>query len=147
MIKVKDVLAKKGTDVATISPGKLVIDAANLMNERRIGSIVVMDVDQVVGIFTERDILTRVVGEGKDPTGTRVHEVMTTTVISCDREATVEQCGAFMTEKRIRHLPVVEEDRLAGIITIGDVMACKIAEKEETITHLQEYIFGPSLGG
>lgn len=147
MTKVKDVLAKKGNSVASIEKSESVLAAAKTMNEHRIGSLVVKEGDRVIGIFTERDILTRVVSPQRVAESTTVEEVMTSPVAICRVETTLDECRGVMTERRIRHLPVVEDGELVGIITSGDVLAMEISEKAETIQYLQEYIYGPSLGG
>jgi len=140
---VKDILNKKNPSVASILKSDTVLDAAKKMNAGRIGSLVVTEGDNVVGIFTERDILTRVVASGRDPEKTPVGEVMTSPLACCRRDTTLEECRAVMTERRIRHLPVVEEKKLLGIITSGDILARKIDAHEETIRYLHEYIYGP----
>lgn len=143
MATVKDVLDKKGSSVASISKSDMVLDAAKKMNETKIGSLVVTEGDHVVGIFTERDILIRVVASGRDPKETPIGEVMSSPVACCRRDTTLDECRAVMTEKHIRHLPVVEEKRLLGIITSGDILARKVDVHEETIRYLNEYIYGP----
>ena len=139
---VRDVLNKKGPHVASVSAGQSVLSAAQLMNDRRIGSVVVTKGDSVVGIFTERDILTRIVAEKRDPVTTEVGDVMTSPCAVCSPEDELDQCQAIMTEKRIRHIPVVSEGRLVGIISSGDVMASDRIELESTIRYLNDYIFG-----
>ena len=143
MPTVKDILDKKGTKVATVDKNDSVLQSARKMNERRIGSLVVLDSANVVGIFTERDILTRVVAAGLDPQKTSVGEVMTKPIACCRRDTSLEECRDVMTQKRIRHLPVVEDNKLLGIITSGDIMAQRIDSHKETIQYLHEYIYGP----
>jgi CBS domain-containing protein len=142
MATVQAVLDRKGGQVVTIAVADLVLAAATLMNERSIGGLVVMDGDRVVGMFTERDILRRVVAAQRDPTSTTVGEVMTTPVAYCRRDTRLEECRAVMTERRIRHLPVVDERGVCGIVTIGDLMAHEVTDHEATIQYLNEYIFG-----
>ena len=141
MATVKDILDKKNSSVASISKSNVVLDAAKKMNDSRIGSLVVTEGDNVVGIFTERDILTRIVAAGRNPGNTPVGEVMSAPVACCRRDTTLEECRAVMTQKRIRHLPVVEEKKLLGIITSGDILARKVDAHEETIRYLNEYIY------
>ena len=141
MATVRDMLAKKGSDVITIAPSETVLRAAELMNERGIGGLVVAERGRPVGIFTERDILRRVVAQQRDPTTTRVAAAMTSPVIACAPETTVEECAAMMTAKRIRHLPVVNEQRLAGVITIGDVLAFQVSEQQATIEYMHHFMF------
>jgi len=142
MATVQSILTQKGRQVVSTMVGDSVLDAATLMNQRGIGGLIVLDGDQVVGMFTERDILRRVVAAQRDPARTPVGEVMTTPVAVCRGETSLEECRAVMTAKRIRHLPVMDEDRVCGIITIGDLMAREVTEHEATIQYLNEYIFG-----
>ena len=142
MSTISDVLAKKGTDVATISPDGSVLHAANLMNERRIGALCVVRDGNLVGVFTERDILTRVVSAQLDPATTRVADVMTSPVITCGPRGRTEDCAAVMSHERIRHLPVVDGGKLVGIVSTGDLMALQVAESQAFIDHLYEYLHG-----
>ena len=141
MPTVRDILAKKGSDVITVAPKETVLHAAELMNERGIGGLVVAEGARPVGIFTERDILRRVVAQQRDPTTTRVADAMTSPVIACAPETSVEECAAMMTAKRIRHLPVVDAQRLAGVITIGDVLAFRVSEQQATIEYMHHFMF------
>ncbi|MCC6484904.1 MAG: CBS domain-containing protein [Armatimonadetes bacterium] len=142
MKHVRDVLVHKGSEVACVSVDASVLDAATLMNERRIGSVVVTDGDQVVGIFTERDILTRIVAAKKDPASTSVADVMTAPCMVVTPSDRLSHCQAVMTQRRIRHIPVVGEDGLVGIVSSGDVLASEMVELETTIKHLNDYIYG-----
>lgn len=142
MATVQMVLTRKGGQVFTTTVAESVLAAANLMNERGVGGLVVLDGDRVAGIFTERDILRRVVAKQLDPAATRVRDVMTTPVAFCRRETTLEECRGVMTDKRIRHLPVVDDKGVCGIVTIGDLMAHEATDQEATIRYLNEYIFG-----
>jgi CBS domain-containing protein len=142
-MKVGELLATKGHEVATIAPSATVLEATQQMNARRIGAVVVVEGDQLVGIFSERDVLTRVVAAGRDPATTRVAEVMTREVLTCTPDITLEECRKIFTERRIRHLPVVESGRLVGIITTGDILAHEVREHEKTIQHLENYIRTP----
>jgi CBS domain-containing protein len=142
MATVRDILSHKGGGVVSLVAAETVLDAARLMNERGIGGVVVTDDDgEMVGVFTERDILRRVVAEHRDPAATRLRDVMTTPVVTCRPETTLEQCGAVMTERRIRHIPVVGDEGLQGIITSGDIMAFQVREQGETIAYLNSYMF------
>ncbi|MFQ5591768.1 MAG: CBS domain-containing protein [Phycisphaerae bacterium] len=136
------ILSRKGTAVATVAHDDTVLDAARLMNAQRIGAAVVTDGDKVVGIFTERDILSRVVAAGKNPGATPVEGVMTSPMACCRRDTPLSECKATMSGKRIRHLPVVEEGRLFGIISAGDIVATEVADKQATIEYLHEYLYG-----
>jgi CBS domain-containing protein len=142
MSTVQSVLCKKGGQVVTIGAADTALMAATLMNERGIGGLVVLEGDRVAGMFTERDILRRIVAMRRDPATTPVREVMTAPVAYCRRETTLDECRAVMTDKRIRHLPVVDETGVCGIVTIGDLMAHEVTDQEATIQYLNEYIFG-----
>jgi CBS domain-containing protein len=142
MATVEAVLARKGTDVYGISPGTSVLDAARKMNDRGVGGLVVLEAGRLVGIFTERDILRRVVAPGLDPGATLVRDVMTTPVHACGIGTTLEDCRRIMTERRIRHLPVVSQERLFGIVTIGDILAHRADEQDSAIEYLSTYMFG-----
>ena len=143
MHTVKQILETKGKAVFSITEDATAMDAAMVMNELHIGALVVTRGEKVVGIFTERDILNRVVAQQRDPAATVVRDVMTTPVACCLPETTLEECKGVMTEKRIRHLPVVKEGKLMGIITSGDILALEKAERIQTIKYLKEYIHGP----
>ena len=136
------ILDRKGTDVATIDRDATVLEASALMNERRIGALVVTSGDHVVGVFTERDILTRIVAAERQPRGTKVGDVMTSPMACCRRDTKLSECQAIMTTKRIRHLPVVEEEKLYGLISSGDIMANEVADQQSTIEYLHEYLHG-----
>ena len=142
MPTVQTVLTRKGVQVFSTGVADSVLAAASLMNERSVGGLVVLDGNRVAGIFTERDILRRVVAMRRDPATTTVGEVMTTPVAFCRRETTLDECRSVMTEKRIRHLPVVDEKGVCGIVTIGDLMVHEATEHAATIQYLHEYIFG-----
>jgi CBS domain-containing protein len=143
MPTVREILERKGAQVFTIGTGATVLEAACLMNEHKIGSLVVIDQGAVIGMFTERDILQRVVGEQRDPARTPVAEVMTTEVACCTPETTIEEARVAMMERRVRHLPMVDcERRLQGLISIGDLNAYEASSKETTIYLLQEYLYG-----
>lgn len=142
MTTVRDILDRKGTRVVTIDPEASALDAARLMNEHRIGSLVVMRDGALAGIVTERDILRRLVAAAKDPAATPVCEIFSSPVVCCRPDTTLEECRGVITEKRIRRLPVMDHGRLCGLVTIGDIMAQEITEKESTIKYLNDYMFG-----
>ena len=144
MPTVQDILSHKGNKVATVQRERSVIDAAREMNKLRIGSLVVVDGSKVVGIFTERDILVRVVAEARDPNRVTVGQVMTAPVVCCDRDTDLHECKSIVTNRRIRHIPVVADGELIGIVTSGDIMARESMEREVTIESLTEYIGGPA---
>ena len=137
----ESILARKGSEVATIDCNATILDAAKEMNERRIGALVVTSGDKAVGIFTERDVLIRVVAAGRDPKETKIEGVMTSPMAVCRRDTPMAECRAVMTKKRIRHLPVVEEGKLYGIISSGDILASEVEDQQHTIEYLHEYLF------
>ena len=142
MHKVQHILDNKSEPVACIGEEETVLAAAALMNERRIGSLVVTRGAKVIGIISERDILTRIVAVERSPGETRVKEVMTTPVACCRPDTTEAECRAVMRRKRIRHLPVVADGQLVGMISIGDIIKDEYAEQQETIKYLYEYMYG-----
>lgn len=142
MPNAQSILDKKGSDVATADRKTTVLDAAKTMNQRRIGAVVVTDGDRVIGIFTERDILNRVVAAGKDPKTTPIGEVMTSPMACCRRDTSLVECKTVMSQKRIRHLPVVEDGKLYGMISAGDILAGEVADQQATIEYLHEYLYG-----
>ncbi len=138
----QSILERKGSAVITIDRTSTVADAARLMNQHRIGALVACEGEQAVGIFTERDILNRVVAAGKLPEQTKVGDVMTSPMACCQRSTPLTECRSVMTGKKIRHLPVVEEGQLFGIISIGDLLAAEVAAQQTTIEYLNEYLHG-----
>jgi CBS domain-containing protein len=144
MPTVQDILTHKGNAVASVQRERLVVEAAREMNRLRIGSLVVVEGTKVVGIFTERDILVRVVAEGRDPARVTVGQVMTAPVVCCTPETDLAECKSIVTTRRIRHIPVVIAGELIGIVTSGDIMARESIEAEVTIESMREYIGGPA---
>ncbi len=143
MPRVADLLDHKGNHVHTIHPQASVLDAAQLMNEHKIGSLVVLDEERLVGIFTERDILQRVVAEERAPATTTVDEVMTTEVACCGLQTKLDEARSAMRNRRIRHLPVLgERGELIGLVSIGDLNNQAQAENELTIFLMDQYIHG-----
>lgn len=144
MSQVQELLKRKGTAVRTTSPTATVLAAAELMNDHQIGSLVVVDEDgRVAGIFTERDVLRRVVGQRRDPATTTVAKVMTKEVVCCTPKTTTDEARWAMKMRRIRHLPVADEEgKLIGLISIGDLNAELQATQEQTLFLLHEYIAG-----
>jgi CBS domain-containing protein len=143
MATVRDILAVKGPHVLSIGPEANVLDAARLMNEHKVGSLLVMSGGNVIGIITERDILQRVVGPCLHPAQTPVHEVMTTEVVCCQPHTPLDEARGVLKNRRIRHLPVMDsENRLHGVISIGDLNAYHAHDQEVTIHIMQEYIYG-----
>jgi len=146
MTFVRDILSRKGSDVYTVTPDMTVLDAAKMMNERRCGAVCVMIGDKLSGMFTERDVLNRVVAKQRDPATTRIKDVMTFPIVTCGPSAKVSDCAAVMSIKKIRHLPVVDGDsaegKLVGMISTGDLMALEVAEKQQHIDELHDYLHG-----
>jgi len=143
MATVSEILSTKGQHVLSIGVDASVLDAALLMNEHKIGSLVVSEGARVQGIITERDILQRVVAERRDPARTRVGEVMTREVLCCTPETSLDEARGVMKHRRIRHMPVVDEHRrLQGLISIGDLNAYQANTQELTIHYLHEYLYG-----
>jgi CBS domain-containing protein len=136
---VQDMLRGK-SDVYSVKPGDKVYDALRLMADKNIGAVLVRSDEKIEGIFSERDYARKVILVGKTSKETLVSEIMTTRVISVEPNWTADQCMALMTEKRIRHLPVVEQGRLIGIISIGDVVRAVVEEQQFTIDSLHRYI-------
>jgi CBS domain-containing protein len=142
MSRVKDILRNKGDQVWSIPADATVRDALQEMADRNIGAVLVMDRGCLAGIFTERDYARKVVLQGRWSNETRVREVMTSQVVGVRPDDTVEECMAIMTDKRVRHLPVVDGGEVAGIISIGDVVKSIISEQQFLIEQLQLYITG-----
>jgi CBS domain-containing protein len=126
--------------VLSIGPDARVYDALQLMAEKNVGALLVLDAGTIVGIITERDYARKVILKGKSSLDTPVREIMTDKVVCVQAAQTAEACMALITEKRIRHLPVMENDRLIGVVSIGDLVKEVIADKEFTIQQLESYI-------
>jgi CBS domain-containing protein len=142
MITVKQMLEEKGHEVWTISPEATVYEALKIMADKDIGALIVVKNGQVAGIISERDYARKVMLKGKSSLETPVKDIMSTEIYYVGPEATAEECMALMTEKRIRHLPVMEDGKLTGVISIGDVVKSIISTQKVTIEHLQNYIMG-----
>lgn len=142
MNTVQKLLKQKGEHVWTISKESTVFDALKLMAEKHIGSLVVIEGSQVVGIITERDFSRKVGTEGKNPEQTLVEEVMTKELITIGLNQKVNECMVLMTDNHIRHLPVMDNGRLVGLISVGDVVKDVIAELEFHVDQLTKYITG-----
>jgi CBS domain-containing protein len=141
MSTVRDILARKGSTLISVRPTDTVLRAATLMNDEGIGGVLVMDGAQLAGIFTERDVLRRVVAAGRDPARTAVSEVHTSSVVTCGPETSIDECAALMTARHIRHLPVRQGGALVGLVTIGDVLAFQVSEQQTTIEQMNNYLF------
>jgi len=142
MITVKQILDEKGSKVWTIGPEAKVLDALKLMAEKEVGALVVMTGDEVVGILSERDYARKIVLLGRQSQDTPVRDIMTAEVYGVHADTTADECMALMTDKRIRHLPVCKDGKLAGVISIGDVVKAIIGHQKGTIENLENYIMG-----
>ena len=141
MAAVRDILAKKGSLIVALPPSASVLEAARVMSERSVGAVLVIDEGRLVGIFTERDILRRVVAEGRDPAKEPLATVVTRDVLTCTPATPLDECRALMTTRRLRHLPVVGPDGLCGVISSGDVLAFQVAEQQSEIQDLNRYVY------
>ncbi|MCZ6689542.1 MAG: CBS domain-containing protein [Planctomycetota bacterium] len=139
---VSQILKAKGHDVLTVPPETTVYDALKLMADKNIGALMVLEADDIVGIFSERDYARKVILEGKSSKDLPVRDIMSSHVLYVRPEQSVEDCMALMTDKRIRHLPVIENKKLIGVISIGDVVKSIISEQEFMIKQLENYITG-----
>ena len=143
MATVADILSMKGATIYSISPDATVLEATTKMNQQRIGALVVMHDGKVSGMFTERDVLRRVVGDGRDPASTKVAQVMTGKVVCCDPDSDLDEVATLMRNRRIRHVPVCNgSGKLMGMVSIGDLNAMHTSTQEATIHFLNEYIYG-----
>jgi CBS domain-containing protein len=142
MTTIKQVLDTKGHDVLTVRPGDTVLHALEQMASRNVGAVLVVENDAPVGIFTERDYARSVILKGRSSSTTPVRDIMSADVIFVQPEQTVDECMAIMTKKRFRHMPVLQEGKLVGIVSIGDLVKTIIDEQEFTIKQLKGYIGG-----
>jgi len=138
---VSQILQLKGGKTWTITPEATVFEALTLMAEKDIGALVVVENENVVGIFSERDYARKIILHGKSSRETEVKGIMTREVICVSLDQSVTKCMALMTDKRVRHIPVLAEGRLAGVISIGDVVKAIITEQQIIIDHLEDYIY------
>jgi CBS domain-containing protein len=138
----KDILHAKGHAVWSIDPDSTVLDALKLMAEKEVGAIVVMRGEKLRGLISERDYARKIVLEGKTSRDSQVKDVMTRRVLCAAPERTIEECLALMTDKRERHLPIVEKKHVIGMVSIGDLVKAVIAEQQFEIERLQQYIDG-----
>lgn len=139
-MKVSDILQKKGSAVIFATSSTSVLDALKLMSEKNIGALLVIDDGKLTGIFSERDYARKVVLKGKASADTAVSEIMTENPFTVQPEDSIETCMGIMSDKHIRHLPVVKEGIVAGMISIGDVVTTIIQSQKETIDQLKNYI-------
>ena len=142
MTTVGQILEEKGNAVWSVRPDDTVFDSIRMMADKGIGSLLVMDDDRLVGIVTERDYARKVILEGKSSKNLAVRDVMTTRVLCVTPDRTVDECMALMTDKRARHLPVLDQKKVVGLVSIGDLVKATIAEQQILIDQLQHYIAG-----
>ena len=140
MKTLKQLLEAKGREVYSIAPDALVFDALRLMADKGVGALIVMEGGRIAGILSERDYARKVILHGKSSHDIQVRDIMTSKIITVHPGQTVEECMGLMTEKRIRHLPVTEGERLIGVLSIGDLVKEVIAEQQQTIQQLESYI-------
>jgi len=139
---VKHLLDSKGRHIISVAPGTSVFEAIKIMADKTVGSLLVMEDEDVCGIITERDYARKVIIKGRSSESTMVSEIMSTDVMTTSSSQSVNSCMELMTEKRIRHLPVVEDDRVIGMISIGDLVQAIISDQQEEIQQLEHYISG-----
>lgn len=139
---VSELLRAKEREIWSVKPDSSVLEALNLMADKNVGALLVFKEEKLVGIFSERDYARKVILKGKASKDTTVKEIMSSKVLYVKPEQTVEDCMALMTDKRIRHLPVLEEDQVVGVISIGDVVKAIISDKDFMIHQLESYITG-----
>ena len=142
MTTIAQLLNAKGDQIWSVEPKATIFEALEIMSEKEIGALLVMEDGKLTGIFSERDYARKVILKGKSSKETPVGELMTKKVFYIDSQNTINDCMAMMTAKRIRHVPVIEDNQVVGIVTIGDVVNQVISEQEVTINHLENYITG-----
>ena len=142
MLTVSQLLAGKNYRLETVAPNEHVFEALKLMFEKDIGSLLVVEFGKLAGIFTERDYARKLVLQGKSSQNTLVRDVMSTKLITVKPEDSLDFCMQLVTEKRIRHLPVIDQERLVGMLSIGDLLKAALSEQANTIKQLESYING-----
>jgi CBS domain-containing protein len=142
MKTVREIIEAKGGDIWTIPPDTTVFDALKTMADKNVGALLVLDGEAITGVLSERDYARKVILHGKSSKELQVSEIMSSKVYFVSPTDNVDDCMALFTNKRVRHLPVLENEKLVGIISIGDVVKAVIAEQEFTIRHLENYITG-----
>ena len=139
---IKDLLASKGDEIWSVEPDTTVYDTIAMMAEKGVGALMVMQGEQVLGIVSERDYARKVILEGRSSKDTPVSDIMTSRIIHTSPDRSVEECMTLMTTNKIRHLPVMESERLVGVVSIGDLVKATISEQQATIEQLERYING-----
>lgn len=140
MINVRQLLDRKGRQVFSIAPEAAVLDAIRMMAERHVGALLVMQGETLSGIVSERDYARKVILMGRSSADTPVRDIMSAPVITVQPETPVQKCMQIMTEQRVRHLPVIDEGRVVGMVSIGDLVKVVIAEQQQQIEQLESYI-------
>jgi len=139
---IKHLLDRKGRHIVSVVPDTTVLEAITLMADKSIGSLLIMENDELLGIVTERDYARKVIIKGRSSKTTLVSEIMTTDVFTSSNSETVNSCMGLMTEKRVRHLPILEDNQVVGMVSIGDLVEAIISDQKEEIEQLGQYISG-----
>lgn len=143
--QIRDILRRKGKDVYSVGPLATVIDAVNTMNDHQVGSVLVCEGGYPVGVFSERDVLVRVVAAHRDPRQTLVRDVMTTRLYTASPDDTLLEVMRLMTDRRCRHVPVMDGEQLIGVVSIGDLTKATHNNLRQEVRELSSYIGGPYL--
>ena len=140
------ILAQKGDEIFSVSPSATVFEAIEMMDDKNVGALLVMEGERLVGMISERDYTRKVFLRGKRSRETNVSEIMSTQLTTTRRQEGVEKCLRLMTDKHIRHLPVLDDDKVIGVVSIGDLVKWVISCQSATIAHLENYISGGYTG-
>jgi CBS domain-containing protein len=146
MQTVQQLLSQKGAQVWSVSPEQSIYEATSQLAQKNVGALIVLDDERLVGIFSERDCVRRVVLARRSLTDTRVRDVMTTSVKTARLNDTVDHCMRVMTDLRIRHLPILDDERVVGVISVGDLVKAQLSEQASLIHDLESYIGGVGAG-
>jgi CBS domain-containing protein len=139
---VKDILGEKGADIYSIGPGDTVFDALTMMSDKRVGALVVMEEGELKGVISERDYARKVFLKGRSSPDTSVSEIMSDRVVCATMQQSAEECMALMTDKRVRHLPILDQNQVIGVVSIGDLVKAIISDQQFIIEQLEHYING-----
>ena len=143
--RIRDILRNKGNDVVCVDLRATVLEAVQVMNDHHVGAVLVLDEGNLVGIFSERDVLVRLVAAQRDPRHTWVRDVMTTRIYTTSPDDSLLEVMRLMTDRRCRHIPVIEADRLVGLVSIGDLTKATQRNLRQEVRELSSYIGGPYL--